>query len=95
MVHHTMHWWTLLPIASALVADYGSSDEAVLAALSGRIPPRGVLPVEIPRSMDAVRASATDVPDGTADPVFPRGFGLRPVAPAPVAAASEPVAARQ
>ncbi|HBR89329.1 MAG TPA: beta-glucosidase, partial [Microbacterium sp.] len=85
----------LLPVASALVADYGSSDEAVLAALSGIIPPRGVLPVEIPRSMDAVRASATDVPDGTADPVFPRGFGLRPVAPAPVAAASEPVAARQ
>ena len=85
----------LLPVASALVADYGSSDEAVLAALSGRIPPRGVLPVEIPRSMDAVRASATDVPDGTADPLFPRGFGLRPVAPAPVAAAPEPVTARQ
>jgi hypothetical protein len=45
--------------------------------------------------MDAVRASATDVPDGTADPVFPRGFGLRPVAAAPEAAAPEPVAARQ
>ena len=85
----------LLPVASALVADYGSSDEAVLAALSGRIPPRGVLPVEIPRSMDAVRASATDVPDGTADPLFPRGFGLLPVAAAPEAAAPEPVTARQ
>ncbi|MDZ8201211.1 glycoside hydrolase family 3 N-terminal domain-containing protein [Microbacterium sp. SSW1-59] len=80
----------LVSIASALVVDYGSSDEAVLAALSGRIPPRGVLPVEIPRSMDAVRASATDVPDGTVDPLFPRGFGLFPRAQAP-----EPAAARQ
>ncbi|MAP63500.1 MAG: beta-glucosidase [Microbacterium sp.] len=76
----------LLPIASALVAEYGSSDDAVLAALAGRIPPRGLLPVQIPRSMEAVRASAADVPDGTADPLFPRGFGLRssPVASEPV-----------
>ncbi|GHF85274.1 hypothetical protein ACFFSH_03560 [Streptomyces filamentosus] len=35
--------------------------------------PEGRLPFELPRSMDAVRASR---PDGTADPVFPHGHGL-------------------
>ncbi|GAB3284810.1 glycoside hydrolase family 3 protein [Kineosporia babensis] len=66
----------LLPFTSALVADYGSSDAAVLAALTGKFPPRGRLPIEIPRSMDAVRASRADVPSDTEDPVFPLHFGL-------------------
>lgn len=66
-----------VPFVSALAVDYGSSDEAVLAALTGAVAPRGVLPVEIPRSMDAVRASRADVPDDTAQPVYPRGSGLR------------------
>lgn len=66
----------LLPFVHALVVGYGSSDAAVLAALSGRIPPTGRLPVEIPRSMAAVRAGQEDVPGGTTDPVFARGAGL-------------------
>lgn len=65
-----------LPVAAALVADFGSSDAAVLAALAGKVPPRGRLPIEVPRSMDEVRRSRTDVPGDTADPVFPRGSGL-------------------
>ena len=66
----------LVPFAAAIAVEFGTSDAALLAALSGRIPPRGVLPVDIPRSMDAVRAAFADVPDGTEDPVFRRGTGL-------------------
>ncbi|SIS13448.1 glycoside hydrolase family 3 protein [Microbacterium sp. RURRCA19A] len=62
--------------ASAIVVDYGSSARAVLDALTGRVAPRGRLPIEIPRSMDAVRASREDVPSDTGDPVFPVHFGL-------------------
>jgi beta-glucosidase len=62
--------------AAAIVADYGSSARAVLDALTGRVAPRGRLPIEIPRSMDAVRASREDVPSDTGDPVFPVHFGL-------------------
>lgn len=62
--------------AAALVADYGSSSAAVIDALTGRVPPRGRLPIEIPRSMDAVRHSREDVPSDTGDPVFPVHFGL-------------------
>lgn len=66
----------LVPFVSALVADFGSSDAAVLAALTGKIAPQGRLPIEIPRSMDAVRASREDVPSDTHDPIFPLHFGL-------------------
>ncbi|MGM1015988.1 MAG: glycoside hydrolase family 3 protein [Actinomycetota bacterium] len=62
--------------ASAIAVEFGSSDEAVLAALTGATPPRGTLPVEIPRSMEAVRASRTDVPGDTASPLYPRGAGV-------------------
>lgn len=62
--------------AAAIVADYGSSARAVVDALTGRVAPRGRLPIEIPRSMDAVRRSREDVPSDTGDPVFPVHFGL-------------------
>ena len=65
-----------VPFASAIAVDFGSSDEAVLAALSGRVAPQGRLPVEIPRSMDAVRHSRTDVPGDTEAPLYSRGTGL-------------------
>ena len=66
----------LVPFVSALAVDFGSSDEAVLSALSGGIVPRGKLPVEIPRSMEAVRRSRADVPGDTEDPLYPAGAGL-------------------
>jgi beta-glucosidase len=65
----------LLPVAAAVVADYGTCDEALLDALTGRIPPRGRLPFDLPRSMDQVRGHAEDVP-GYADPCFRFGHGL-------------------
>ncbi len=65
----------LLPFVSALTATYGSSDEAVLEVLMGRIAPRGRLPFDLPRSMEQVRTSPEDVP-GFDDPLFPFGHGL-------------------
>lgn len=70
----------LVPVAAAIVADFGSSDDAVLAALAGLVAPRGTLPVEIPRSMADVRASFADTPGCGATPLYPRGAGLTVVA---------------
>ncbi|WP_260146941.1 glycoside hydrolase family 3 C-terminal domain-containing protein [Streptomyces sp. CEV 2-1] len=42
----------------------------------GRTRPEGRLPFELPRSMEAVRASRPDVPDDTENPLFPHGAGL-------------------
>lgn len=66
----------LAEFATALIATFGVSDEALVDALSGRIEPWGRLPFEMPRSMDAVRASGADVPGGTTDPLFPYLHGL-------------------
>lgn len=64
------------PRVSVLTGSFGTGDAAWLAALVGDLPPRGRLPFELPRSMDAVRASREDVPNDTADPLYPAGFGL-------------------
>jgi beta-glucosidase len=63
-------------VVAALTASFGASDAALLDGLTGRIPPRGRLPFELPRSMDAVRASRPDVPSDTEDPLYPYGAGL-------------------
>jgi beta-glucosidase len=68
------------PVVSALVVDFGASDAALFDALTGRIAPRGRLPVELPRSMDAVRQSRPDVPSDTSNPLYPFGAGLDYVA---------------
>jgi beta-glucosidase len=62
--------------AAAIVADFGVSPEALFDVLFGLVAPRGRLPMEIPRSMEAVRASASDVPNSTVDPLFSCGHGL-------------------
>ena len=65
----------LLPLASALVGSYGTSDEAMVDALTGTIAPVGRLPFDLPRSMEQVRQHAEDVP-GYDDPLFAFGHGL-------------------
>lgn len=65
----------LLPIASALVASYGTSDAALVDALTGTIPPVGRLPFDLPRSMEQVRRHGEDVP-GFDNPLFAFGHGL-------------------
>ena len=63
-------------VVAALTASFGASDAALLDALTGRVPPGGRLPVELPRSTEAVLASRPDVPSDTADPLYPYGHGL-------------------
>ena len=59
--------------ATAIVADYGASDDALLDALTGVVTPEGRLPFELPRSMAAVAASRPDVAGDTARPAVPCG----------------------
>ena len=63
-------------IAAAITGNFGASDAALFDALTGTIAPRGRLPIELPRSMAAVEASHPDIPNDTADPLYPYGAGL-------------------
>ncbi|WP_327175636.1 glycoside hydrolase family 3 C-terminal domain-containing protein [Streptomyces sp. NBC_01335] len=66
--------------AAALVASYGSSDEALLDVLFAHegAAPEGRLPFQLPRSMEEVRSGAPDAPQGSPDPLYPFGHGLIP-----------------
>lgn len=70
----------LAPIAqvsSALTVTFGVSDEALLQAWFGEIPPEGRLPIPIPRSMEAVRSAAPDSGLADEDVLYSVGHGLR------------------
>ena len=62
--------------ASVILANFGASDAAVLDVLLGRAVARGVLPFELPRSMEAVAAQDPALPDDSAEPLYPRGAGI-------------------
>ncbi|MEK9528374.1 MAG: glycoside hydrolase family 3 C-terminal domain-containing protein, partial [Gammaproteobacteria bacterium] len=64
-------------MSSALVGTFGVSDEAMLDVVFGKHNPVGKLPFELPSSMAEVEAQLEDVPDDTANPLFPFGWGLR------------------
>lgn len=66
----------LMDALAGLTVTFGVSDDALLSALTGHIAPQGRLPVELPRSMEAVRESPPDGPANTPDPLFPLGSGL-------------------
>lgn len=63
---------------SALVVNYGSDTDAFLDVCfgDGLAVPRGKLPFDLPRSMEAVKASREDVAFDTKDPLFQFGHGL-------------------
>ena len=63
-------------MSGALVGTFGVSDEAMLDVVFGRHNPVGKLPFELPSSMAEVAAQLEDVPDDTANPLFPYGWGL-------------------
>ncbi len=65
----------LLPIATTVVGSYGTSDDALVDALTGVEMPQGRLPFDLPRSMEQVRGHGEDVP-GYDDPLFAFGHGL-------------------
>ena len=62
--------------ASAILANFGVSDEALLASVTGAVPPRGRLPFEMPSSMAAVDAQDPAVPDDSRAPLYPFGAGI-------------------
>lgn len=66
----------VVELAPAVLADFGSSDNAVLDVVLGRARPEGRLPVEIPASDAAAAAQLPDLPSDSTAPLFPRGFGL-------------------
>lgn len=67
----------VLPLADAVVANFGTSDEALLDVLSGTTPAQGRLPFELPSSDAAIDDQDPAVPDDSAEPLFEKGFGLQ------------------
>ena len=63
--------------ASALIANFGVSDAALLDVITGKAKPEGRLPFELPSSMEEVEAQRSDVPHDTKHPLYPIGFGRR------------------
>jgi beta-glucosidase len=51
--------------AAALLVDFGAGDDAVVDVLLGEAQARGLLPFDLPCSMQAVRDSRSDVPYDT------------------------------
>ena len=68
----------IAPVCDALTGTFGVSGAAWVDALTGRVPAQGRLPLDLPRSMDAVRSAPEDVPGGTAAPLYRCGHGLTP-----------------
>lgn len=64
----------LKPFASVLIGEFGASDGALFDALSGAVKPVGRLPFELPSSMAAVRAQASDAPHDSKAPLYPFGY---------------------
>jgi len=61
---------------TALLGNFGASDEAVLDVIFGKFEPQGKLPFELPSSMETVRDQKEDLPHDSENPLFPFGHGL-------------------
>lgn len=64
------------PHATALLGDFGISDESLLAVITGKASPSGHLPFELPSSLEAAKQQKSDLPHDSQSPLFPFGFGL-------------------
>jgi len=62
--------------SSVLLANFGTSDEALFDILTGKAHVAGKLPFELPSSMAAVVAQRSDAPHDSAAPLYPFGYGL-------------------
>jgi beta-glucosidase len=77
-------WSNYLADTSVLVAEFGTTDEALLDMIfqmrdgvqDTSIQPRGTLPMEMPSSQAEVYAQDEDVPHDTANPTFAVGAGI-------------------
>ncbi len=62
--------------ATALLGDFGISDQSLFEVITGKIPPQGKLPFELPSSEEAVRQQKSDLPHDSLYPLFAFRFGL-------------------
>lgn len=62
--------------ATALLAVFGASDDAVLDVITGRGVARGRLPFDLPSSAAEVDSQDPAVPDDTAHPLYREGAGI-------------------
>jgi beta-glucosidase len=62
--------------ASVLIGDFGVSDAVLLNVLAGGAKAEGRLPFELPSSMAAVKAQASDKPHDSDKPLYPFGYAL-------------------
>jgi len=63
--------------ATAVIANCGVSDAALLVVLTGRAMPEGKLPYALPASMSAVLSQRPDVAHDIARPLYAFGFGMK------------------
>lgn len=68
----------IAPLADAILVNFGVSDVALLAVVTGQDKAKGRLPFELPSSMDAVAAQDPGHPDDSDEPLFPVGAGILP-----------------
>ena len=60
----------------SLLAEFGSSDRAIIDVIFGEFNPIGKLPFELPSSQRAVENQMEDVPYDSKNPLYPYGHGL-------------------
>lgn len=63
-------------LANVLLVNFGATDAALMDVITGKARAAGRLPFELPSSMTAVKAQKPGVPDDSAQPLYPAGFGL-------------------
>ena len=61
---------------TALLADFGTSDDVLADVIFGKYNPSGKLPFELPSSEEAVEKQKEDVPYDSEDPLYTFGYGL-------------------
>lgn len=63
-------------LSKGLLVEFGATEATLAKILFGEASPKGKLPIELPRSQEAVEAQLEDVPYDSENPLFPFGFGL-------------------
>ena len=63
--------------SQALLVEFGATENVLADLLFGERQPMGQLPIELPRSQEAVENQMEDVPYDSENPLYPFGHGLR------------------